>query len=127
MSVLAFATAPWAVGALYRTFRRRAPWTHGYIAACLWLFSASWFYDAYIWLRDGEYSPFWLTNLLLSSILYLSAGLLWNLEWTERTGVVFQFTEPDWPQRGASQFAKIVWAALPFAIIAIAVIAPFLV
>ena len=60
-----------------RVLRRCTAWAQGYIAVCLWLFSASWFYDLYIFLRDGAYSPYWLPNLFLSSLLYLSAGLMW--------------------------------------------------
>jgi len=42
---------------------------------CVWLFSASWFYDLYIVLRDGSYSPYWLPNLFLSSILYIPIAI----------------------------------------------------
>lgn len=127
MSVLTFVTGPWAVGTLYRALRRRAPWVYGYIALCVWLFSASWFYDLYIVLRDGSYSPYWLPNLFLSSILYLCAGLLWSLEWRPEQGVLFQFTEPHWPERDADRnFGKIFWFALPLMILAATVILPFL-
>ena len=78
MCALTFATAPWAVGTLYRALKRRTAWVNGYVAVCIWLFSASWFYDLYIVLRDGAYSPYWLPNLFLSSLLYLTAGLLWS-------------------------------------------------
>jgi hypothetical protein len=56
------------------------------VALCLWLFSASWSYDLYLLLRDGSYPVTWLANLFASSLLYLSAGLFWNLHWTARTG-----------------------------------------
>lgn len=128
MSLLTFATAPWAVGTLYRALRRRAPWANAYVALCLWLFSASWSYDLYIVLRDGMYPLTWLPNLFLSSVLYLSAGLLWSLEWTRERGVVLQFTEAHWPERDAERNrAKVVAFGLPFMILAAAVILPFLV
>ncbi len=127
MSVLAFVTGPWVVGTLYRALRRRASWVNAYIALCIWLFSASWFYDLYIVLRDGAYSPYWLPNLFLSSILYICAGLLWSLEWRPEQGVLFQFTEPHWPERDADKnLGKIFWFALPLMIIATMVILPFL-
>ena len=127
MSVLTFATAPWVVGTLYRVLKRRSAWVNGYVAACVWLFSASWFYDLYIVLRDGAYSPYWLPNLFLSSLLYLSAGLLWSLEWTRERGVVFQFVVPHWPERDAeTSFCRILPYTLPFVIVGAAVIVPFL-
>lgn len=127
MSVLAFVTAPWAIGTLYRGFRQHAAPARTYVAFCVWMFSASWSYDLYILLRDGVYPDTWLPNLFLSSVLYVSAGLLWNLEWNERRGVVFQFTEPYWPERDAvKRFGRIFWFGLPFVIIAAAVILPFL-
>jgi hypothetical protein len=42
MSALTFATAPWAVGTLWRLVRGRASPGQGYVAACLTLLSASW-------------------------------------------------------------------------------------
>lgn len=127
MSGLTFATAPWAVGTLYRAFKRRATWVNGYIAVCVWMFSASWFYDAYIVLRDGAYSPYWLSNFFLSSLLYLAAGLLWSLEWTRARGVVLQFVETHWPERDVERnFRRILPFTLPFVIVAAAVILPFL-
>ncbi|MGZ5584595.1 MAG: hypothetical protein ACXWF2_15955, partial [Usitatibacter sp.] len=45
MSVLTFATAPWAVGVLYLAARRGVPASHAFVAACAWMFSASWSYD----------------------------------------------------------------------------------
>ncbi len=127
MSALTFVTAPWVMGTLYLAIRRRVALARAYIAACVWLFSASWSYDLYILLRDGAYPETWLPNLFLSSVLYVSAGLLWSLEWSERRGVVLQFTEPYWPERDAvRRLGRIVWFALPFMIIAAAVTLPFL-
>ncbi len=41
MSVLAFTTAPWTVGALYRVVQRKLPAQQGFVAFCVWMFSAS--------------------------------------------------------------------------------------
>lgn len=128
MSVLTFATAPWVVATLYLALRGRTPWVNAYVGACLWMFSVSWSYDLYILLRDGDYPATWLPNLFLSSVLYLPAGLMWSLEWREGRGVLFQFTEPGWPERDATpRFTRIFWYALPLMILAAAVIVPFLV
>ena len=95
-------------------------------AICLWLLSASWFYDLYIRLRYGHYPEYWYENLVLSSILYFSGGLLWSLEWNKGRGILFQFTEAHWPERDAeTNLGKILIAAAPFAIIAAVVIVPF--
>lgn len=127
MSILTFVTAPWALGTLYRAIRRRVSWVNGYIAACAWMFTVSWFYDLYIYLRDGMYPDTWLPNLFLSSVLYVAAGLLWSLEWRPERGVMLQFTQAHWPGRDAvPRFGRIVWFGLPFMIIAAAVILPFL-
>ena len=127
MSALTYATAPWAVGTLHRAVHGRAPWPHAWVAACLGLFSASWFYDLYILLRDGAYPVYWLPNLFLSGLLYVCAGLLWNLQWSPARGVGFQFARPCWPEPDTgTRFARIVWHALPFMIVAVAVIVPFL-
>ena len=127
MSVLTFLTAPWAVGTLYLALRRRARATHVYIAVCVWMFSVSWLYDVYILLRYGYYPPTWLPNIVLSSILYLSAGLMWNLQWREGRGVIFGFMEPDWPNPAHDLgFRRVIWFALPFMILVTLMIAPFL-
>lgn len=131
MAVLTFLSAPWAVGALYKTVRRQLPWRQGYVAVCLWMFSASWSYDLYLVCRDGYYPVTWDANILLSSILYLSAGLLWNLEWRPERGVTFGFLEGDWPNPATDGgFPKILWFALPFiilvAILIVSFVVPFL-
>jgi len=114
MSVLTFLTAPWAVGILYRALRKRAGWREAYIAICLWLFSASWSYDLYIVLRDGIYPLTWQANLYLSSILYLMAGMLWNLDWTTERGLHFAFMKDDWPVPNPNPvFTKLLGLALP--------------
>jgi len=127
MSALAFATAPWAVATLYSSIRGRVSWQRPYIAVCIWMFSASWSYDLYILLRDGDYPLTWFSNIFASSVLYASAGLMWNLDWREGRGVVFAFTEPGWPpvadRRGVN---RILWFALPFIALVAAMIVPFI-
>lgn len=98
MSALAFLTAPWVVGAIYRVVTGHLPFSQAYVASCLWLFSASWSYDLYLLGRDGSYPVTWLANLFASSVLYLCAGLFWSLDWRPERGMVFAFTESDWPR-----------------------------
>ena len=127
MSILTFTTAPWAVGTLYRALRRQAKGVHVYIAVCVWMFSVSWAYDVYILLRYGYYPPTWLPNIVLSSILYFAAGLMWNLQRREGRGVIFGFMEPDWPNPEHDLgFRQVFWYALPIMILVTSMIAPFL-
>jgi hypothetical protein len=124
MSVLTFATAPWAVGVLYLSSRGARPAAHALLAGCAWLFSASWSYDAYLLLRDGYYPVTWSANMAASSVLYACAGLLWNLEHSAGRGVILGFMRPGWPSPPASRaFRPLVWAAAPFmAIAAVAIL-----
>ena len=127
MSLLTYATAPWVVGTCYLTLRGRRPYLHAYIAICVWMFSASWSYDLYLVLRDGEYPFTWLPNIFASSVLYLSAGLLWSLEDVEGRGVIFGFMQPAWPLvPNKGKFNRIILYALPFMILVTAMIVPFL-
>ena len=115
MSVLAYATAPWATGTLYNSVRGNLKAWHGFVAACAWIFSASWSYDLYFLLKDGAYPIPWFSNLFASSVLYICAGLFWNLDWIEGRGVTFAFLEKNWPYISAEAvFHRIVLHALPF-------------
>ncbi len=128
MSIFTFLTAPWALGTLYLACRRQAALTHVYVMVCVWMFSVSWSYDLYILLRDGYYPATWLPNIVLSSVLYVAAGLLWNLQWKHGRGVVFGFMEPGWPNTGCEfGFHRVVWFALPIMILVTLMIAPFLI
>lgn len=81
MSILTFVTAPWSIGTLYRCIKYKALNKSIILAVCLWMFSASWSYDLYLLLRDGYYPYTWFSNIFASSILYVCAGLFWNLDW----------------------------------------------
>jgi hypothetical protein len=126
MAVLTYLTAPWSVGTLFLALRRGARPAHAYLAASLWLFSASWSYDLYILARDGFYPLAWQSNLVLSSILYLCAGLMWNLEWRPGHGATFSFLRPGWPAApGHAGFARLLWIAAPFMLLAATLILAF--
>jgi hypothetical protein len=99
-----------------------------YIALICLLFSASWSYDLYILLRDGEYPHMWLSNLVLSGIMYVLAGMMWNLEYRKGRGVSFSFTRDDWPARLENDdFMRLFWFALPFMIFVAVLIISFVV
>jgi hypothetical protein len=115
MAVLTFATAPWALGCLYRALRGRRDPVEIYVAACAWMFSTSWSYDLYYLVRFGFYPPSWLSNIGASAILYGAAGLFWNLDWRPGRGVTFAFLEPDWPSASAGgPFTKVLGYAAAF-------------
>ncbi|MDW9481814.1 hypothetical protein GOB57_24505 [Sinorhizobium meliloti] len=97
MSALTYLTAPWAVGTVYLVATGQRPARHAFIALVACLFSASWFYDAWLLYRDGYYSPMWLPNLLLSPFIYVAGGILWNLEVDDEGRPIFGFFRKDWP------------------------------
>jgi hypothetical protein len=118
MSILTFVTAPWTVGVLYNTLRGQRSFGDAYVALCVWMFSASWSYDLYLLLRDGNYPATWAANIGASSLLYFSAGLLWNLEYRRDRGVLFAFMDAEWPAcQQQTAFRHIIWYALPFMLI----------
>jgi hypothetical protein len=126
MSVLTFLTAPWSVGTIYKMVKKELPLKQGFVAACLWMFSASWSYDLYILIRDGAYPMTWFANIFASSALYFMAGLLWNLEYRPKRGVIFSFMEADWPTpMPDSDFSKVFWFALPMIVMVAALILVF--
>jgi len=127
MSVLTYITAPWCVAALYAALKGQSNWRVVYVAICAWLFTASWSYDAYFVLRDGVYPSTWCENLAASSVLYLAAGLFWNLAYDDHRGVMFGFMQEGWPQANASgHFRKLLWFAIPLMLLAAGVFVPFL-
>lgn len=66
-------------------------------------------------------------NLFASSVIYLSAGLFWNLEWQRGRGVIFAFMREGWPSRPAeSAFFRLLGYAAIFAIPAIGAILMFI-
>jgi len=115
MSTFTYFTSPWAIGALYNAGKRKLKLSHSFIAVCVWMFSASWSYDIYLVLRDGGYPMTWSSNIFASSVLYVSAGLFWSLDWIKGRGVTFAFMENDWPcSISESPFSRVLWYALPF-------------
>lgn len=130
MAAATFATAPWVIGIFYRAARRRASGAQIFVAVCMWMFSASWSYDLYQLARTGQYPDTWFANIFASSVLYFSAGLLWNLDWKPGIGTTFAFFDPDWPaarvDADRAGFRRIAWFALPFMILAASCVGYFL-
>lgn len=115
MSVLTFATAPWAVGTLFRASQGCASRQKLAVAVIVMMFSSSWFYDGWLVIRDGNYPSTWLPNLLLSPILYLAAGLLWNLEVNEHGKASFSFFRSNWPETSPHRLsARLFVTTVPF-------------
>jgi len=119
MSTLTFSTAPWAVGIFYKLREGKILFKQIFVAFCVWMFSASWSYDLYMYIREGQYPPTWLPNIFLSSILYACAGLLWSLDWKKERGVFMSFKEHNWPAPSQGLvFPEIFLAMIPYALIA---------
>lgn len=126
MSLLTYLGAPWALGTLVRVLRRREGAAPGLLAAWLWMFSASWCYDLYIWVRDGVYPPTWLANIGASSVLYALAGLLWNLEWIHGRGPSLAFLHEPWPRETPVRSSpRVLLAALPVVVLVAALMLAF--
>jgi hypothetical protein len=119
MSILTYLTAAWAVGLFWQVREGRRPARYLVVALALSLFSSSWFYDGYLLWRDGAYTSRWWSNLVLSSIIYLSAGLLWNLEVKPGGGVTLAFLRESWPTPPADRgFRSLILVAIPLILIA---------
>ncbi len=97
MSVLTYLTAPYAIGTIFRfLFMKTGKWGELFIAFLFWIISAGLSYDLYIFFSQGFYPASWLENLIISSCLYILAGLFWNLEYREKDGVKFSFQHKGW-------------------------------
>jgi glucose-6-phosphate-specific signal transduction histidine kinase len=126
MSMLTYLTAPWSLGLIFQVLTGRRPWRYLLVAAALLLFSSSWFYDGYLFWRDGAFSTRWAGNLMLSPIIYVCAGLLWNLEPKSRFGFRFSFVRADWPSRPVdTRFTPLIAVSIPLMVIAAFVLVAF--
>ena len=117
MAILTFVTAPWAVGVIFRFIKRKETVLSLIFALICWMFSASWSYDLYIWIKFREYPSTWAANILASSGLYFSGGLFWSLRWEKGEGATFAFMHEDWLKRDRSDVRKILLWGLPFMVL----------
>ena len=126
MAILVYTTAPWTLGVLHRA--RSRPRAEVYVAACTWLFSASFSYDLYIFLRDHHYPRTWWSNLIVSSGLYGLGGAMWSLRGTPRARPTFAFTRDDWPSSLADGSTRplLPYIAI-FMIAVVGILSPFLI
>jgi hypothetical protein len=100
MAILAYTTAPASVAIIYGVTKRARPMGHLLVAAAIWLFSASWSYDIYLYFRDGMYPITWSANLFASSFLYGAAGAFWTLDWQPERGTHWAFSDlENWPPK----------------------------
>jgi hypothetical protein len=126
MSILTFLTAPLALGLLYQVLKGKRPIRYVIVSIALCLFSSSWFYDGYLYLRDGHYTSRWFGNFLLSPIIYVAAGLLWNLEARENGRIYLSFLRPDWPNPPLNRsFLPLLLVSIPLILIAAFVLVGF--
>jgi len=119
MSILTFLTAPWAIGLFYQVLRGERPRRYIIVASALCLLSSSWFYDAYLLWRDGVYTQRWWRNLIASSVIYVAAGFLWNLEAESGGSYSLSFLRRDWPKPPANMsFRPFIFVAIPLVLVA---------
>ena len=123
MSLLTYLSAPWSVGVFYKFLKKKTDKVTVFIAFTALMFSASWCYDWYLVLRQGSYPETWFANILLSSIVYIAAGLYWNIEYRSNKGITLAFAHDDWikAEDVDYSFRKIWWViaitTLPVAIL----------
>ena len=127
MSILTYLTAPYSVGTLARSLKRKGNASEIALSLAFWFLSASGSYDLYLFARDGEYPSTWSANIAPSSVLYILAGLLWNIDWTLEKKTHFSFTDQSWPQPNlGGSFKNIAWLALPIMLAVAIMIGVFL-
>lgn len=98
ISVVTYLVAPWSVGVLYLSFKRKLFGLKLFVALTTLLLPC-WTYDAYIYFRDGCYPITWFTNVIISTGIVITAGLFWNLSWTKEHGTEFAFRLDNWPYK----------------------------
>lgn len=126
MSLFTFLTSPWSLGAAYKIFQKKRPKILFIPVLTAWLLSVVWSYDIYLFIRDGFFPEASLENFYLSGLLYLSAGLFWNLEEDQKGKISLSFLHSDWPKKRHSRFKKLFWIALPLMLLAIYLTLPLL-
>lgn len=93
--VLAYLFAPWSVAVFCKRIRGEATtFVELYIAICLMMIAAAWAVEVYVSLRDGFYMTVWFVNHVSGIVIYCVMGLLWNLNWKEKSEVSKFWLEP---------------------------------
>lgn len=126
MSLLTYLFAPLSVGVLYRFAQLKESILNVFLALIFSFFSFSWFYDGYLLIRDNSYTQRWYGNLILSSAIYLCAGIFWNLEINKNNKIILGFARSDWPKPPLNKnLGKASLLALPFGALAFYILVGF--
>ena len=114
MSILTYLSAPWSIGIFYKFLKNKSNKTTLFIAFIALMFSVSWCYDWYLVIKQGSYPETWFANIFLSSIVYIGAGLYWNIEFRLTKGITIAFLYDDWLISNVTDysFKKIWWVIL---------------
>lgn len=114
MSIFTYLSAPWSVGIFYKFIKNKTSIKIFFIAIVMLFFSASWCYDWYLVIKYGTYPDTWFSNIYLSSIVYIAAGIYWNIEYREKKLITIAFLYDDWLHSNITNysFKKIWWAIL---------------
>tara|TARA_B100001964_G_C14150840_1_gene561955 strand:+ start:128 stop:775 length:648 start_codon:yes stop_codon:yes gene_type:complete len=114
MSLLTYLSAPWAIGIFYKFTKGKISKTILFIAFIMLMLSSSWCYDWYLVVKQGSYPETWFSNIFLSSIVYIAAGLYWNIEFRLTKGITLAFLYDDWLKSEDIDysFKKIWWVIL---------------
>lgn len=107
VSLAVFLTAPWAMATLIRSWRRPGEGARLFSALVL-LLVPCWTYEIYILFRDGVYPPTWQSNLIISGMICVFAGLFWNLGFRPDESSRFTFRWEAWPPSTRSPFLKLL-------------------
>jgi hypothetical protein len=126
MAILTYTTAPWTLGVLVRWSKHSR--AERYVAACVWLFSASFSYDLYVFLRDHHYPRTWWSNAIVSSGLYGLGGAMWSLRGARGKLPTFAFMRDDWPTSLADGDARSLLPYIAiFMLAVVGILSPFLI
>lgn len=118
MSALTFLFAPWCVGAFYSVIAKRKMSLEFFFAVIAWLFTVLISYEVYVLLKTGFEAEATTENFIISSVIFILAGLFWNLGFDERKGIDFEFRNDKWPNIPKStSIRKISLVGLPILIV----------
>lgn len=98
MSVGIFYFAPYSVGIIYRfLFAQQKHAPELTIALVLLCFVSCWVYEAYSYIYLlWHYPPTVLGNMMLSPMFYVFWWMVWSLDYSKQTGVIFVYTQQEW-------------------------------
>lgn len=120
MGLLTYYTAPYSIGILYRFAKGwNRDYRELYISIIFLFFSSAWSYDLYamVVLLGNNYPTTAFANLCISPFFYILAGMMWNLDYREDTGVIFVYNRPEWIAfQGSGGLKKIYVYVLPIVI-----------